>query len=276
MLLGGRSIQVFWAIKALLVVPVPAEQGVARWCRGSQLNGVRCAVIFLCYLFSAHCIWVLWRRALVTGVAVHLLVPSAFFCCHGGSLQMVPSAVSQAIFTSVLAQFCFSERRLHSFWNLFCVSDVGSSRRVNLVFWSKQIQLGNGSISSLGWHFWEFPRNSFWTTLFDNWPYLIAWHLHSLYDATLQMPLNLNLESCISSQCSISAQGCCRANGGRYCRMTKAFCFDMHLCSQKWGKNLGKLGEGLQVQKNKPKLLSYLTWWGSWHLKGNQDKCFLF
>lgn len=41
------------------------------------------------------------------GVAVHLLVPSAFFCCHGGSLQMAPFAVSQAIFASLLAQFFF-------------------------------------------------------------------------------------------------------------------------------------------------------------------------
>lgn len=40
----------------------------------------------------------------------------------------------KAIFISVLAQFCFFKRRLHSFWDVFCVSDVGSSRRVNLLF----------------------------------------------------------------------------------------------------------------------------------------------
>lgn len=65
--------------------------------------------------------------------------PFSSFCCRGGSLQMAPSAVSQAIFISALAQFCFSQRRLHSFWDLFCVSNVASSTRVNLVFRSKQI-----------------------------------------------------------------------------------------------------------------------------------------
>jgi len=49
--------------------------------------------------------------------------------------------------------------------------------------------------------------------------------------------------------------------------MAKAFCSDMRLFSQKGGKNLGKLGEGLQVKKNNPKLFSNLTWWGEQHLK---------
>lgn len=68
------------------------------------------------------------------GVAVHLLVPFAFFCCRGRNLQMAPFAVSQAIFISVLAQLCFLKRKLHSFGAVFGISDVGSSRRVNLLF----------------------------------------------------------------------------------------------------------------------------------------------
>lgn len=34
---------------------------------------------------------------------------------------MAPFAVSQAIFISVLAQFCVFKRSLHSFWDVFYV-----------------------------------------------------------------------------------------------------------------------------------------------------------
>lgn len=41
------------------------------------------------------------------GAAVHLLVPSAFFCCRDGSLQMAPFAVSQVIFIFCVSTILF-------------------------------------------------------------------------------------------------------------------------------------------------------------------------
>lgn len=91
------------------------------------------------------------------------------------------------------------------------------------------------------------------------------------------MSLNLKLESCVSLQCSISVQGCRRGSGGRQCyRITKAFCAEMHLCSQKWRRNLGKLGEGLQVKKKKTPNCSVFDLVGQATLKiENTYLCFL-
>lgn len=70
-------------------------------CRG--LSWVPCCYGSLCPVAHTP----LCLRALPKGSrregAVHLLIPSAVFCCPGGSLQMVPFTASQVIFVSVLA-----------------------------------------------------------------------------------------------------------------------------------------------------------------------------